>query len=257
MTLASALVLLLTLLRALRWRVPGVLFLAGVPLATWTGHGLALGLSHSQGHALLLDAAGVGWGVLAAAMGLAGVAFGQLVGIEEAKLSFARSLVPAFTAGMAALLLGVQGWADDVGLVGAAWFLWFGYVGVAAFLGGIRYDSSARHHAGRVLLGFTVVSGTVLLAVALDHVVVGLSLYGMEGASDARRAVLELDALYLRSGVRKMSYIAVVLSLLLAGSASQGSMMPASDMRGSMSALFALGGLLLFAVVEGWLSTQG
>ena len=254
--MGMALLLPLVVLRVLRWRVPGVLFLAGVPLATWTGHGLALGVARSQPHALILDAMGALWAVLAVGAGLAAVAIGQLLGVEGAKISLARSLVPAFIAAMAALLLGAQGWADGVGAVGAAWSLWFAAVALFAFFGGLRYDDTARHHAGRVLLGFMVVCGTVLMAVAIDHLVVGLSTLNMEGVSGTRRAVLELDALYLRSGVRKMSLAAVVLSLLLAGSASQGSWKPASDTRGSLSALLAVGGLVGFAAFEVWMSTR-
>jgi hypothetical protein len=252
--LVSPLLLIAAGMRALRWRVWGALFLIGLPLATLTGHALALGLGGSRGETLLLDAAGLAWGVVADGLGLAALALGQLVGVDNGRISLARSLLPAMTGGMAAVLLGVEGWLEGVGLVGAVWFLWFGFVAVVAFLGGIRYDTSARHHGGRVLLGFLVVAGTVLVAVTLDHVVLGLGAYAMDGVSDARRAAMEIDALYLRSGVRKMSFVAVVLSLLLAGSASQGSMGPASDARGSLTALVALAGLLTFVAFEAWLS---
>ncbi len=254
--LGGLLLLLVGALRAMRWRVWGVLFLVGLPLATFTGHGLALGLAESREQALLLDATGAAWAAAAAGLALGVVALGQLVGVEHGRISLTRSIVPAFTGGVAALLLGVEGWLEGVGLVGAAWFAWFTYVAAASFIGGLRYDTSARHHGGRVLLGFLVVAGTVLLAVAVDHVVLALGADAMEGVSDGRRAVMEIDALYLRSGVRKMSFVAVVLSLLLAGSASQGSMGPASDAKGSFTALLAFGGLLAFLAFEGWLSVS-
>jgi len=254
--LGGLLALLVGVLRAMRWRVWGVLFLVGLPLATFTGHGLAIGLAENRGQALLLDATGALWAVVAAGLALGAVAFGQLVGVEHGRISLTRSIVPAFTGGVAALLLGLEGWLEGIGLVGAAWFAWFAYVATVSFLGGIRYDTSARHHGGRVLLGFLVVAGTVLLAVAVDHLVLGLGAHALEGVSDGRRAAMEIDALYLRSGVRKMSFVAVVLSLLLAGSVSQGSMGPASDARGSFTALLALGGLLAFVAFEAWLSAS-
>lgn len=254
--LAGLMALLAGLLRSLRWRVWGSLFLVGMPLATWTGHVLAL-LEPVQADALLVDAAGVGWAVLAAGISLALVAGGQLVGVERGRVSLARSIVPSFTAGVAGLLLGLQGWLEGVGLLGVAWFAWFAYVAVVAFLGGLRYDTSARHHAGRVLLGFLVVAGTVLLAVGLDHVVIGLGEHAMAEVSPGRRAVMEIDAIYVRSGVRKMSFVAVLLSLMIAGSASQGSMGIASDLKGSATGLLALAGLVIFASFEGWLTLAG
>jgi len=252
---AGLLVLLAGLLRALRWRVWGSLFLLGLPLTTWVGHAMVLALAQSRPQALLLDAAGVGWGVIATGLALSAVAFGQLVGVDNGRISLARSIVPAMIAGIAALLLGVQGWLEGVGLVGAMWFGWFAFVASAVFLGGLRYDTSARHHAGRVLMGFLVVVGTVLVSVAVDHIVLALGDHGMTGVSEARRAVLEIDALYLRSGVRKMSFVGVVLSGMLAGSASQGSIGVSSDLKGSMTGLLGLGGLAIFVVFEGWLST--
>ena len=76
----------------------------------------------------------------------------------------------------------------------------------------------------------------------------------MEGVSAAQRAHMEVDAIYVRSGIRKMSLVAVMLAAMLAGSASQGSIGRASDLRGSVTGLFGLAGLMAFAAFEGWLT---
>ena len=259
-----------------RFRVPGPLWLGGLLLSlvpnqlfSWLGlRATTLGWSGREappahetwgpaGAALMHDVVGLvmAASVLAGVMMATAVVQVATVGVEH-RWTLSQGGMGAVVLGVGAALVTGFGLAGGGGWPAAFLAAWLLFAAAVVAVGCSRIEHIARLHAGRVLLAFSMVVGTLVVAVAANHFAEGTMLLDMAHAAPHEGPVLRLEASAGIATLRKCGLVSVMMAVVAAGASTGGSLHQASDPRGSVGGLFMLGGLGLFALMEALIRAQ-
>lgn len=260
----------------LGWRVPGPLWLGGLAVTLLPNQLRAAVLA--SGAAASLPARGeapnpaVGWAAagqvlhhdlfgLLLGLGVIGSAMVALAVIQHVALgvdkrwTVSQGAMSAFVLVLGAVLVLVFGLLGGAGLGAVAIAGWLLFSALALGVGCLRIERNARVHAGRVLLAFAMIAGTVVVSVAAHHAMEGSLLRTMATLSGPEARYAQLEAGPGLSTVRRCGLVGLMMAFVGAGAGTGGSLHLASDPRGSVGGFVLLAGLVLFVLVEAWIQS--
>ena len=263
----------------LHWRIPAPLWLAGLPPTVWP---LQLQALSTLGGGREAIAAAPPAQQVMLRQALAGDAlfdafFALSLGLVLiASAGTMMALTQLFTGGMGrrwtwsqggmgalvmvvgtalVLVFGLWGGAGGSALLLSGWLL-FGALLFGAGCIRVEDDVLGRQHAGRVLLAYTVVAGTIVAGLAGVHLAQGSFMAAMAVADPVDAATLRLDAFDAIDTARKAGLVSVMMAVVASGSSTGGSLPQASDPRGTVGALMLFLGLAVFCMLEGAIASS-
>lgn len=261
---------------AFGWRVPGPLWLGGLAVTLLPNQLLAASKASAAASSVPVRGeappSAVGWelagrvlqhdlfglvlglGVLGSAMVALAVVQHVALGVEK-RWTVSQGAMSAFVLVLGAVLVLGFGLAGGAGLGAVAIAGWLLFSALTLGVGCLRIERDARVHAGRVLLAFAMIAGTVVVSVAAHHAIEASLLRTMATLPGPEARYAQLQATEGLSTLTRCGIVGLMMAFVGAGAGTGGSLHLASDPRGTLGGALLLAGLVAFGLVEAWMAT--